>query len=76
MRTTVSLDDDAAAAVERLRRERAIGLSEAVNELIRLGLRTKPPARKFKQRSQRLGLRLDVTNVEEALELLDDRGGG
>ncbi|MEA2130053.1 MAG: hypothetical protein QOJ85_2944, partial [Solirubrobacteraceae bacterium] len=38
MRTTLTLADDVAAAVEKLRRERSIGLSEAVNELVRAGL--------------------------------------
>jgi hypothetical protein len=38
MRTTVLLDDDVAAAVQRMRAERNIGLSEAVNELARAGL--------------------------------------
>jgi DNA-binding transcriptional LysR family regulator len=38
MRTTLSLDDDVAAAVQRLREERNLGLSEAVNELVRAGL--------------------------------------
>jgi metal-responsive CopG/Arc/MetJ family transcriptional regulator len=72
MRTTVSLDDDVAAAVERLRRDRSMGLSEAVNELARAGLTVKQRARPFKQRTARLGLKLDVTNVAEALELLDE----
>ena len=31
MRTTLSLDDDVAAAVQRLREERNLGLSDAVN---------------------------------------------
>ena len=38
MRTTVRLDPEVAAAAERLRRERNIGLGEAVNELARAGL--------------------------------------
>jgi len=38
MRTTVEFDDDAARAIERLRREEGIGVSEAVNRLIRRGL--------------------------------------
>ena len=44
MRTTLSLDDDVAAAVQRLREERHVGLSEAVNELIRAGLACPAPA--------------------------------
>jgi ribbon-helix-helix CopG family protein len=71
MRTTVTLDDDVAAAIERLRRERSMGLSEAVNELARAGLRTKAPGRRFVQRSHDMGLRIDVTNVAEALEELE-----
>ena len=71
MRTTVSLDDDVAAAVEQLRRERNLGLSEAINELIRTGLRVPRQQREFRQRTANLGLRIDVANVAEALDLLD-----
>ena len=72
MRTTVTLDDDVVAAVERIRRERALGVSEAVNALIRDGLRTaRPRSAPFRQRSQDLGLRIDVTDVADALELLE-----
>ncbi|MBA2577475.1 MAG: CopG family transcriptional regulator [Euzebyaceae bacterium] len=70
MRTTVVLDSDVAAAVEQMRRERAIGLSQAVNELARRGLRPTPAPGEFRQRTARLGLRIDVTNVAEALEHL------
>jgi hypothetical protein len=73
MRTTVNLDPDVAAAAERLRAERNIGLSEAVNELARAGLRAKPAAKPFRQRTRALGLRIDVSNVAEALDLLDSR---
>ena len=51
MRTTVSLDDDVAAAVEEIRRTRRIGVSDA-----------------------ELGIRIDVSNVAEALDLLDGPG--
>ncbi|MGH2706212.1 MAG: ribbon-helix-helix protein, CopG family [Actinomycetota bacterium] len=71
MRTTVTLDDDVAAAIERLRRERALGLSEAVNELIRAGLRVRAGRGEFRQRSRKVGLRIDVSNVAEALEQLE-----
>jgi hypothetical protein len=71
MRTTVEFDDDTATAVEALRRERGIGVSEAVNELIRRGLLPRPPAGEFRQRTRPLGLRIDVSNVAEALEVLD-----
>jgi hypothetical protein len=71
MRTTVVLADDVAAAVARLRRERDLGLSEAVNELIRAGLAAKPGGKPFRQRARRMGARLDLTNVAEAVELLE-----
>ena len=74
MRTTLSLDDDVAAAVQRLREERHIGLSAAVNELIRAGLAA--PARRttFRQRTANLGLRIDVRSAADALERLDGPG--
>lgn len=71
MRTTVEFDDDTARAVERLRRERGMGVSEAVNELIRQGLLPRQRARPFRQQTRRLGLRIDVSNVADALESLD-----
>jgi Ribbon-helix-helix protein, copG family len=71
MRTTVSLDDDVATAVEQVRRERGLGLSAAVNELIRAGLSSPRRRVAFRQRTAELGLRVDVSNVAEALDMLD-----
>jgi hypothetical protein len=71
MRTTVDLDDDVAAAVKRLRAERGLGLSEAVNELMRAGLSRRTRSARFRQRTAPIGLRLDVSNVAEVLETLD-----
>lgn len=72
MRTTVTLADDVAAAVEQLRRDRAIGMSEAVNELIRAGLASSGQARQpFRLRSYDLGVHINVDNIAEALEVLD-----
>ena len=72
MRTTVRLDPDIAAAAEQLRQERRIGLGEAVNELARAGLARSPrPSTSFRQRTASVGLKVDVTNVAETLELLD-----
>ena len=71
MRTTVRLDPEVAAAAERLRRERHIGLGEAVNELARAGLaRDQKPAR-FQQRTASVGLKVDVTDIADTLELID-----
>ena len=71
MRTTLTLDDDVAAAVQRLREERNIGPSEAINQLVRAGLAAAPKRHTFRQRSIDLGLRVDVSNVADALESLD-----
>lgn len=75
MRSTVTLDDDVAAAVQQLRREQGTGVSEALNRLARAGLTVKRGRPPFRQRTARLGLKVDVTNVAEALELLDGPAG-
>lgn len=75
MRTTIRLDPEVAAAAERLRRERHIGLGEAVNELARAGLaRTEKPL-PFRQRTADVGLTVDVTDIADTLELLDRHDG-
>lgn len=71
MRTTVSLDDDVAAAVQRLRSDQHIGLSEAVNELVRVGLAVPSQRKRFVQRTFPMSARIDVTNVADALELVE-----
>jgi len=68
MRTTITLERDTAAAIEAIRRQRGIGLSDAVNELIRKGLLYIPQREGFIQRTQAMGPALiDVTNVAEAI---------
>ena len=72
MRTTIDLENDVAAAIERLRKEGSIGLSEAVNRLVRAGLiAMRSASAPFEQRTQPMGLKIDVTNVAEALEALE-----
>lgn len=64
-------DDDVAAAIDLVRRDRDLGLSEAVNELIRAGLERKRSLPPFRQHTRTLGLKVDVRNVAEALEELE-----
>ncbi len=71
MRTTVDLDDDTAAEVQRLRREEHRGLSEAVNLLIRRGMRRSQDNAPFTPRTAKLGIQIDVSNIAEALEVLE-----
>lgn len=70
MRTTIHLDPDAQAAVDELR-SFGLGVSQAVNLLIRRGLAAPRERRPFNQRTEPLGLSVDVRNVGEALELLE-----
>jgi hypothetical protein len=71
MRTTVDLAGDVAAAVERQRVEHGTGLSEEINNLIRLGLRRRASRKRFVQRTHDLGIAVDVHNVADALEQLE-----
>lgn len=71
MRTTITLSGDVAAAVEKARSERGTGISETVNDLIRKGLASGDKRPKFRQRSQPVGLEIDISNVAEAIENLD-----
>ncbi|MEX2626895.1 MAG: ribbon-helix-helix protein, CopG family [Ilumatobacteraceae bacterium] len=71
MRTTIEFDDDTAKAVEELRRESGLGVSDATNQLIRQGLLARPPERSFRPRRRPLGLHIDVSNVAEALDVLE-----
>lgn len=71
MRTTLTLADDVAAAVEKVRRERSIGLSEAVNDLVRAGLVQQRPTAPFHQKTHDLGQGIDYSNVADAIETLD-----
>ena len=74
MRTTVSLDEDVAKAVEALRRGRGMGTSAALNELVRRGLavRDAGPAAPFVQRTSSMGRpRIPIDDVGHALEVLE-----
>jgi hypothetical protein len=72
MRTTVNLERDVAAAVERLRRERGLGLSEAVNELARSGMEHRRVDYVYRPQTFDMGMRIDVANIADVLELLDE----
>ena len=73
MRTTVTLDDDVAKALEALRREEGLPTSAALNRLVRQGLAaaaaTRPP---FRQQTSPMGRpRISIDNIGEALEILE-----
>jgi len=72
MRTTVTFDEDTAAAVEQLRRERGVGISAAVNELVRRAVNRKEWVHPFVQRISAGHAKIDVADVGEVLEILDE----
>ena len=78
MRTTVTLDEDVAKALEAMRRERGLGTSAALNELVRRGLAVTPPrAKRFRQRTSSMGpARVPLDDIGQALELLEDEARG
>ena len=79
MRTTLTLDDDVAAALERVRKQRDASLNELVNEALRRGLRdmsSRPKRREpVRTRSVELGrLRIaGIDNVAEALSVAEGK---
>ncbi len=73
MRTTLSLDDDVTALLERVRKRKRLGLKEAVNEALRRGLvlldapGVPPPP--FRTPSVDLG-RCSFPDLDDAAEVL------
>lgn len=55
-----------------MRREEGVGISEAVNRLIRAGLARPPRQPGYRHRVTPLGLKVDVTDVASVLEILDE----
>jgi hypothetical protein len=74
MRTTVTLDPDTRALVERAMRERGLSFKEAVNEAIRAGLADRRSASRSYTTPRKLGpARVDLTKaLRLAGELEDD----
>lgn len=72
MRTMLNLDPDVAAEVERLRREHGIGLSEAVNRLVRIGMTAPSERPPYRHETRPIGLKVDVTDIGAVLGLLDE----
>lgn len=68
-----SSPSNAAAEVERLCHERGIGLSEVVKALAHRGMAAaETPASPYEHHSTKLGLKVDMRNIGEVLDLLDE----
>jgi adenine C2-methylase RlmN of 23S rRNA A2503 and tRNA A37 len=79
MRTTLTIDDDVAVQLKRLRRQRDVNFKELVNEALRRGLRDMsavPQRRKVaRTRASDMGEPLiNIDNVAEALAHLEGEG--
>ena len=77
MRTTLTLDDDVAAVLERLRKSRDASLKDLVNEALRRGLRDMCSRTKWRGRLRRRSVALGqlqiggLDNIGEALALAE-----
>jgi hypothetical protein len=80
MRTTLTIDDDVAVALERVRRQRDARLKDLVNEALRRGLREMAARPKhhepFRTQSVALGRVWigGIDNVAEALAIAEGEG--
>jgi hypothetical protein len=68
VRTTVTLDADVAAALQRVTRERGISFKEALNSSVRRGLGEAGEATPYRVPARPLGLRAGV-DLDKALTL-------
>ena len=74
IRTTVTLDEDVLERAKDFSKSRGLPFREALNELVRAGLRaekTTKPSRPFRVKPGHLGLRpgLSYDNIETLLEI-------
>jgi hypothetical protein len=73
MRTTLTIDDDVAVQLERLRRDRDASFKEVVNDALRRGLRDidEPPRRRSSFRTRPIeGVKCLLDNVDNVAEVL------
>jgi Ribbon-helix-helix protein, copG family len=78
MRTTLTIDPDVAAALQRLRKSRDASLKEVVNEALRRGLKEltarKAPPSRIRTRSVSLG-RPKIESLDNIGEVIADAEG-
>ena len=76
MRTTLTLDDDVAVQVERLRRERDASLRDVVNEALRRGLsemqkRSRKRGRFRTKGFEGVAVMIPIDNIAEAIAIAE-----
>lgn len=75
MRTTLTLDDDVAAKIERLRKSRDMALKDVINEALRRGLKdttAKPRKKEPFRTGVHHGGKLLIEDVKETLAMMDE----
>ena len=82
MRTTVTIEDDLAIAIEEVRKREGLSFKAALNQVIRLGVQMKsapPKARRYRTPTRALGLKpgIDPTRFNTLVDDLEtDRFAG
>jgi hypothetical protein len=76
MRTTLTIDDDVAARLERLLRQRDASLKDVVNDALRRGLDSieapPKPRKPFRTKTYDMGEQLiPLDNIAEAISLIE-----
>ncbi|MGI9303201.1 MAG: ribbon-helix-helix protein, CopG family [Gammaproteobacteria bacterium] len=76
MRTTLTIDDDIAARIEALRRERGLSYKKAVNALLRDGLEhqtTRTAAKRYRTKPRKISIRpsVDPTKLNQFADELE-----
>ena len=78
MRTTLTLDDDVAAALERLRKKRESSYRDIVNDVLRQGLQrinqAREPTARYVQRTHDAGKCL-LPNIDNVWEVISQVEG-
>jgi hypothetical protein len=69
VRTTVTLDSDVAAAIQRAARERGVSFKAVLNDAVRRGLSTDSVRRAYRTPSRDMGL-LPGLDIDKALTLV------
>ena len=75
VRTTVTFDPDVAKILERLQKERGVGLSDVVNDAVRDASKpaSKGTPKRFVQTTSDMGpFKMPIDNIGEVLDILDE----
>ena len=75
VRTTVTFDPDVAKILERLQKERGVGLSDVVNDAVRDASEPTPKGtpKRFVQTTSDMGpFKMPIDNIGEVLDILEE----